>query len=505
MKIEISRTSKIPVYLQISDQIRRQILSGEIPAGQRLPSERKLAEHLGVNRTTVLNAFEILKAEGLLDAFVGNGTVVRQTERKDGAASILPHAEPVWNQLFSRYAGRFESGLVRELLTLASRTDVISFATGIASPDSGPAQIMEGLEKEVFSKENIRALLHSPTEGFLSLRRVLCGLMQKRGVYCRTDEVMLLAGSQQGIDLAARVFLDPGDIVVMEEPTYFPAIQVFKTAGARIMTVPVDEQGMKVDVLEQLLDRYRPKLIYTIPTYQNPTGTEMSLERRRRLVELAGRHNVIVLEDDAYGDLCYDGSQLPLLKSLDGGGYVIYLSTFSKNVYSGLRLGWIAADKKIIGQFSSSKQLMDLHSCSLSQWLIERFISNGAMTAHLRKVCAEYRERRDLMLSALSSCAPAGTTWNTPRGGYYIWCRLPRGISANKLLIKAAEYQVTFIPGAPFFASGEGDEFIRLNFTYAPESKIDEGVRLLCRAMKELLEDSTCGEHDSVAEVNPIV
>ncbi len=504
MRITIARESKTPVYIQIADQIRRQIEIGEIPDGQHLPSERKLAALLGVNRTTVLNAYSELKADGLLGAHVGNGTIVQRIldEKNDHKAGS---SEPVWNQMFSQYAARFDSSLVKELLELASRTDFISFATGIASPDSGPIDILDGFENALAQKENIRALLHSPTEGFLSLRRAMCAVMQKRGVYCNYEEVMMLSGSQQGIDLAARVFLDPGDIVVIEEPTYFPAIQLFRTAGARIMTVPVDENGMKVDVLEQLLHRYRPKLIYTIPTYQNPTGTEMSLDRRKRLVELARQFNVVILEDDAYGDLCYEGSQLPLLKALDNSGYVVYLSTFSKNVYSGLRLGWLAADKRIIKAFSSSKQLMDLHSSSLSQWLIERFVLSGGLGTHMKAICLEYKERRDIMFDALSRYAPRGVTWNRPKGGYYIWCRLPIGLSANKLISKAAEYKVSFIPGTPFFNSEQGDDYIRLNFTYAPKDRIEEGIKLLCKAMKELLSDAADTNDESISEVNPIV
>lgn len=505
MKIDITRESKMPVYIQIAGQIRRQIETGEIPAGQRLPSERKLAELLGVNRTTILNAYGELKAEGLLGSYVGNGTVVQNAsvERNDQIRHVS--SEPVWNQVFSQYAGRFDSGLVKELLELASRLDFISFATGIASPDSGPIGILSGLEEALSEKENIRALLHSPTEGFLSLRRAMCAVMQKRGVYVNPEEVMMLAGSQQGIDLAARIFLDPGDIVVIEEPTYFPAIQVFKNAGARIMTVPVDENGLKVDVLEQLLHRYRPKLIYTIPTYQNPTGTEMSLERRKCVIELARRFNVVILEDDAYGDLCYEGSQLPLLKALDDGGHVIYLSTFSKNVYSGLRLGWLAADKRIIKVFSDAKQLMDLHSSSLSQWMIERFVLSGGLDAHMKKVCVEYKERRDIMCDALSRYAPKGLSWNRPKGGYYIWCCLPNGLSSNKLIQKAAEYKVSFIPGAPFFFSEQGDDYLRLNFTFAPKSRIEEGIKLLCLAMKELLQNKTDDAYEHINEINPIV
>jgi DNA-binding transcriptional MocR family regulator len=489
-------------------------LSGEIPDGQRLPSERQLAERLGVNRTTVLNALEQLKSEGLVDARVGSGTVVRRVggeERGDetagsaSARSANTGSAPVWNQLFSQYAVRFESGLVKELLALASRADVISFATGIAAPDSGPVEILRGLEAALLRKENTRALLHSPTEGFLSLRAELCRLMQERGVFCHPEEVMMLAGSQQGIDLAARIFLDPGDIVVIEEPTYFPAIQVFKTAGARIMTVPVDADGMRVDILEQLLGRFRPKLIYTNPTYHNPTGSVLSVERRQKLVALAARHNVVVLEDDAYGDLCYEGSQPSLLKALDRDGHVMYLSTFSKNVYSGLRLGWMVADRKIIQKFSFAKQLVDLHSSSLSQWMIERFVADGGMTAHLSKICVEYAARRDLMLSALNHHAPEGMSWTRPSGGYYVWCRLPEGLSANDLVAKAAEYHVAFIPGGPFFHSGQGDGFIRLNFTYAPKEKIEDGVRLLCKAVKALVTETTSVGGETAADINPIV
>jgi DNA-binding transcriptional MocR family regulator len=503
MKLDIVRNSKTPVYIQIAGQIRRQIETGEIPAGQRLPSERKLAEHLGVNRTTVLNAYAELKAEGLVGSHVGNGTIVQRIGDEDKTVEAIA-AAPVWNQIFSRYAGRFDSGLVKELLAVASRPDLISFATGIASPDSGPTEILEGLEAALTQKENIRALMHSPTEGFMSMRRAVCGLMQRRGVYCSPEEVMVLAGSQQGIDLASRIFVDPGDIVVLEEPTYFPAIQLFRSVGARIMTVPVDGSGMKTEVLEQLLHRYRPKLIYTIPTHQNPTGTDLSLERRKHLVEMAQRFNVIILEDDAYGGIEFEDSSLPLLKSLDHGGFVVYLSSFSKNVYSGLRLGWMMADKRIIRAFSSAKQLMDLHSGSLSQWLAERFILSGGFDMHMKRICAEYRERRDMMISALSGYAPKGVECNKPKGGYYIWCRLPEGLSANKLVVKAAEYGVSFIPGGPFFYSEPGDGYIRLNFTYAPKNRIEEGIKLLCKAMKELLEHPN-DAYERLAEVTPIV
>ncbi|ATW26768.1 PLP-dependent aminotransferase family protein [Candidatus Formimonas warabiya] len=505
MHVTIKRETDTPAYMQIFEQIRRQILSGELLSGFRLPPERKLAESLGVNRTTVVNAYRKLKAEGLIGSQVGRGTVVLSYPQEDLNSGTGNMQEPVWNQVFSQYSNGFDSCIVKDLLTLASRKDVISFATGIASPETGPIQALAGIEHEIVEKKNYRALLHTPTEGFSSLREAVCGLMQKRGVSCQWDETMLLSGSQQGIDLAARIMIDPGDVVVVEEPSFFPAVQAFKTMGARIMGIPIDDRGMRVDVLEQLLHRYRPKLIYTIPTFHNPSGTEMELERRRQLVELAYKYRVLIIEDDAYGDLCYEGRALPALKSLDHDGYVVYLSTFSKTVYSGLRLGWMVAHKEVVKKFAAAKQVMDLHSSSLSQWIVERFIASGGLDAHIPKVCREYRIKRDTMYDALSKYAPADLIWNRPRGGYYIWCKLPPGISAAKLISKAAERKVVFVPGSPFFSSGQGDDFLRLNFTFAPRKDVDEGVQRLCEAMKELLDNSDHQEIGPDLEINPIV
>ena len=505
MRLGINRENNTPIYIQIFEQIRRQILSGELLPGFRLPPERKLADSLGVNRTTVLNAYRELKAEGLVGSRVGNGTIVLSYLQDEPDSLGKTSQEPAWNQIFSHHSGDFESYILKDLLTLASRKDVISFATGIASPETGPLQAFIGIEHELVDNRNYKALLHSPTEGFASLREAISNLMHKRGVYCQYDEIMLLSGSQQGLDLAARIMLDPGDIVVVEEPSFFPAIQAFKSIGARVMGIPMDEKGMRIDLLEQLLQRYRPKLIYTIPTFHNPSGTEMELERRKRLVELAYKYRVIVIEDDAYGDLCYEGHPLPLLKSMDNDGYVIYLSTFSKNIYAGLRLGWMVAHKKVVKKFAAAKQIMDLHSSSLSQWIIERFITSGGLDSHIPRLCKDYRVKRDAMYDALAKNAPADLIWNRPRGGYYIWCKLPSGVSASKLMFKAAERKVAFVPGTPFFTSGQGDDFIRLNFTFAVLKDITEGVQRLCEAMKELMEEYDSSDDYPTLEINPIV
>ncbi|MEQ8176584.1 MAG: PLP-dependent aminotransferase family protein [Syntrophomonadaceae bacterium] len=505
MKLTVNRDSDIPFYMQIAGQIKRQIISGEIIPGFRLPPERKLAESLGINRTTVLNAYRELKAEGLVGSRVGQGTVVLSLLRDEAAGIQNRVPEPPWNQIFSKYAHGIDSFIVKDLLTLANRKDVISFATGIAAPDSGPIQALAGIEHDIVEQKNYRGLLHSPTEGFSTLREAICGLMQPRGVYCHHDEVMLLAGSQQGIDLTSRIMLDPGDIVLVEEPSFFPAIQAFRAAGTRVVGVPMDERGMRVDMLEPILHRYQPKLIYTIPNFHNPTGSEMSLERRKQLLELAYKHRVLILEDDAYADLCYDGQPLPTLKSMDSEGYVIYLSTFSKTIYSGLRLGWMVAHKKAIKKFAAAKQIMDLHSSSLSQWIVERFIVEGGLKRHIPVICQEYRVKRDAMYDALVQYAPPDARWNRPRGGYYIWCRLPEKVNASRLVGKAAERKVVFVPGSAFYAAEQGDEYVRLNFTFAPLKDIGEGIKRLCEAMKELKESNDESSGDEPVEISPIV
>ncbi|HEY9062772.1 MAG TPA: PLP-dependent aminotransferase family protein [Pseudobacteroides sp.] len=505
IKIAIDKSINTPIYIQIFEQIREQIIRGQLISGFKLPPERKLADSLGVNRSTVLNAYRELKAEGLVESRVGNGTVVLSSIQEE-SSNANEFKEPTWNHIFSQYSAGFDSHLVKDLLTLASRKDVISFATGVAAPESGPIEALEGIEREIIENRNFRALFHTPTEGFTSLRTAISGLMHRRGVYCSYEEVMVLSGSQQGIDIAARVILDPGDIVVVEEPTFFPAVQAFKAIGARILSVSIDENGMRIDVLEQLLQRYRPKLIYTMPSFHNPSGVDMELDRRRRLIELANRYRILIMEDDAYGDLCYDGHQLPLLKSMDSSGYVVYISTFSKNVYSGLRLGWMVAHKKVVERFAAVKQVTDLHSSSLSQTIIERFILSGGIDRHMAKICREYKQKRDIMCDALSKYAPKGMTWSRPKGGYYVWCKLPEGVSALELVPKAAEKNVAFIPGSAFYASpGLEDGNLRLNFTFAALKDIDKGVFRLCEAIKELMQASKKDDIYTDIEINPIV
>ncbi|MDY7041545.1 MAG: PLP-dependent aminotransferase family protein, partial [Chloroflexota bacterium] len=455
------------------------------PEGSRLPPQRELASALGVNRTTVISAYQELAADGLVDATIGRGTVVRATARPAPPAQTSPLP---WAEVFSLRTRATCDPLIRDMMALCARQDVISFAAGVPAPDLYPLHDFRAVVDEVLSKDGRTLLQHCPTEGHFPLREWLAERMAERGARVSARNVLVLSGSQQGLDLVTRLLLDPGDVVVTESPSYLGVLQVFRAAGVRLLTVPLDEQGMQVDQLEQILARSRPKLIYTLPTLQNPTGVTLSLERRSQLLALAQRYQVPILEDDPYGELRYEGRPIPTLKAMDHHGHILYLSTFSKTLFPGLRLGWLAAPEQVIERLALIKQLTDLHTNTLGQWALVEFCRRGSLDEHLARLRSAYPRRRDAMCAALERHCPQGMTWNRPEGGFYLWCRLPENLPARELLTEAARRQVAFTVGDAFHVDGSGQNWIRLNFTYHTEEVITEGVKRLGQAMKAVLQ-----------------
>jgi 2-aminoadipate transaminase len=488
MQISIDRGDNTPIYRQITRQIRDMILSGKLPAGFRLPPERRLANALNVTRTTVVTAYDELKSEGLIDARVGRGTVVLSAKNPDPARGVS--RQLIWSHHFRDEGARHPDPLVRNLLEMSMRPGVISLAVGLPSPQYVPHVLIRSLITEIMQEAGSLVLLQTPTEGHPPLREALARWLTTRGLNCTAEEVLVLSGSQQGLQLAARVFLSPGDTVIVEAPTYFGAIEAFRKAGARLVTVPIDSDGMQVDVLASLLRHHRPQLIYTMPTFQNPSGVVMSLERRRQLLELAGGYGIPILEEDTYAELRYDGTSIPSLKAMDEASAVMNLGTFSKILFPGLRLGWLIAPRQVIRRFALSKQTEDLHSTTLGQWAIERLITAGHLESHLVSIRAAYRNRRDAMGKALEAGIVDDLTWRVPRGGFYFWCELPRNVDRARLSAKAAELAVSFLPGDPCFVD-EPSHCVRLNFTFAPQKDIEEGVVRFLRAVKE----STSTQH----------
>ncbi len=505
MLIHIDRDSSLPIYLQITKQIREMILDSVLPAGYKLPPERKLAEILEVNRSTVLNAYRELKADGFIGARIGQGTVVLPVSR-DREKTAPEAGEPLsWRQLFGEGSLRYHDPITRDLMELTSRRDVISFAAGMAAPEFYPLKDFKEIQEAIEGEHASNALSYGPTEGYYSLRESISQLMKSRGVFASPDQVLILSGSQQGLDLIARSFIDPGDVVMVEEPTFYCALQIFKGAGARVLGIPVDDRGIRTDILESLLMRYRPKFIYTLPTFQNPSGLVMDMERRRKLLDLAYKFQVPVVEDDPYGELRYEGKSLPTLKALDDREHVIYLSTFSKVLFPGLRVGWALAPKAVVYQMALVKQMTDIHTGSLSQCIIHSYLKKDLLGKHIKKVAGEYLARRDAMLQALARYAPPEMKWNTPEGGFFIWCRLPEGMSLSRLMTRAFEKKVAFITGTPFFWDEQADKYIRLNFTYHGPDIIKEGVKRIMEAVEETLAETKKLKTETNIEMRPIM
>ncbi len=477
LDISIDRGTALPVYVQIQRRFSELIRSGQLPEGTLLPPERRLARELGLNRSTVLAAYRGLKAEGLVDAHVGRGTVVLPVGDGNGGAA----APLAWSQL-AREAPAAPEPLLRDLLALTERQEVVSLAVGLPAAELLPLDVLRDVQEGLLVEHGGQLLLHSPTEGVSSFRDAIARHLGSRGLETTASEVLVTSGSQQGLHLVARVFLDPGDVVVVEEPTYFGALEAFRHARARVLAVPTDEEGMRTDLLESLLGRLRPKLLYTLPTFQNPSGRVMSLERRHHLLALARRHQVPVLEDDPYSDLAYEGAVPPSLAALDGAGHVIYLSSFSKILFPGLRVGFLVAPRPALRLLALAKQGVDLHSNTPGQHIVERFLAEGHLARHLERCRREYAARRDVMLEALAPLKRQGLAWSRPTGGFYVWCRLPDNLAPGRLAAEAAAEGVTYLPGEACFAGGTAEHHLRLNFTSQPPERIREGLGRLRRA-----------------------
>ncbi len=483
MSLELDRTSKIPFYQQIVQQLRDAILADVLPAGSLLPPERRLADELGVNRSTVLNAYRELKRDGLVEARVGRGTEVLARPAADAglpAAAALP-----WRQLLRDRAGAPVDSLTRDLLERAGDRDVVPLSVGLPSPDLVPVKELGEVQAALADALGPQLYMHTPTEGLPELRRALAEHLLARGINCGPDEVLVVSGSQQGIDLTVRAFCAPGDAVIVEEPTYFGSLEIFRAAGVRLIPVPVDEHGMVTEALAAALKRHAPRLIYVQPSYQNPTGATLSPARRVHLLDLAARHQVPVLEDDVYRELGYSGESPPPLRALDRHGVVLYLGTVSKVMAPGLRVGWVVAPPAVGRRLAVAKQGLDLHSSTLGQWLVARFLEEGRYDAHAARVRPIYARRCDRLITALAEDPDAGLSWARPRGGLSLWCRLPDRTDRRLLLTRAAEAGVSFIPGACCFPCGVEDVYARLNYSFPAEADLATGAARFLTAVRE--------------------
>ena len=402
-----------------------------------------------------------------------------------------------WSDLYSQRLGRMTTSIIREILKVAQSPDVISLSGGWPEAALFPIAQLEEVASYVLRQTPRASLQYGLTDGDLGLRELIAQHMQAQGVPASPANIVITSGSQQAIDLFGRIMLDEGDAVIVESPTFLGALQSFRAYGPRFIPLPIDGDGACVDELPALIAQHRPKLMYLLPTFQNPAGVCMSLERRQRVVEIASELGVPIIEDDPYGQLRYSGEPLPLLAALDSalcstttpcvGSTVVYLSSFSKTLAPGMRVAWAVAREDVARQLIMAKQGADLMTCALTQAMAAEFMRRGWLPAQVARIRDTYRERRDAMCDAIDEFFPAEASYYKPEGGLFLWVLLPEGLDAMEILPEAAAHNVAYVPGQPFFVDGRGANTLRMSFASVPPDTIGEGVRRVGEVIKARL------------------
>jgi len=391
-----------------------------------------------------------------------------------------------------KYARRMEhlqASEIREILKVTERPDMISFAGGLPAPELFPVEEIITVNRIVLEEQGSKALQYTTTEGYTPLRKWIANRMNSRlGTSVDFENILLTHGSQQALDLSGKVFLDEGDVVLCESPTYLAAISAFRAYGCEFIEVPTDNDGMIPDELERILaTTERVKIIYVIPDFQNPTGRTWSLERRERLVKTAVKHQVVVVEDNPYCELRFEGEALPSVKSFDQVGCVLCLGTFSKIFCPGYRIGWVAGDKSTIEKYVMVKQGADLQCNTIAQMEIAKYLELYDVNEHIAKIREVYRRRRDLTVKTMEEEFPPEVVFTRPHGGLFAWVELPTNVNSRDVLIKSLEKKVAFVPGGSFFPNGGKENTFRINFSNMPENRIVEGLKSLAQVLREFV------------------
>jgi DNA-binding transcriptional MocR family regulator len=465
------RTSR-PLYSHLVSLLEGAISRGDLPSGTKVPPERELAQRLRISRTTVVSAYRELESRGLLRGYVGRGTFV--------CAAPEPSGTPfAWRGKIASAALRSSDSTLRDAIRHSSDARLLSLAAGEPAIDCFPTASFQQAIDQVLKRDARAVWRHGPTEGQPILREAIAERFD-----VPAESVLVIAGAQQGLDLLARCLVDPGDAVILDRPGYLGAIQSFRAAGAKL--IGWDVLRADVDELEDLMLRYRPKLIYTNPTFQNPTGVTLSIRTRREVLKLAERYRVPIVEDGTYRELYFTEAPPPSLRELDEQNLVIHLNSFSKVMAPGLRLGWLSAAPSIVDQIAIIKQRLDPHTQNLVQFAMARLIREGNFDGHLMTLRSEHAKRCAAMLSSLQRHVPTMTLrFTRPAGGLYLWCRLLPGISARLLLDRALAAGVAFVPGTAFYPDTAGDSEIRICFSSVLPTAVDEAVRRLASGLAD--------------------
>ena len=389
-----------------------------------------------------------------------------------------------WQKKYCERVGHMYGSMTRKLMHLIADPDVISFGGGLPASDLFPLERVKQVVDDTLESDGAAILQYGTSEGYGPLRRAVAERYVQRGFDITDENVLVTSGAQQGIDLVSKILIDKGDAVLVEDPTFLTALQAFSLFQARYLTVPVDGEGMRVDLLPEILRDNDVKFIYVMPNFQNPSGVTLSLERRKELLKTAQQYGVPILEDDPYGELRYSGEALPTLKELDDGEQVMYLSSFSKVLSPGMRVCALIAPDEVMGKLVFAKQAADLHTDNLAQRIVYGFLERDFLDPHIQVIINSYRTRRDAMLQAMDEHFPAEVSWTKPDGGIFLWVTLPEGMDAMDLFERAVRAKVAYVPGSCYYANGGGDNKMRLNFSASDEERIELGIQRLAKVIE---------------------
>src|SRR5499433_2801592 len=492
LPVHLQPESHVPLYVQLRDQLRALVHAGDLRPGDRIPASRELATMLGVHRTTVANAYAELESEGLIQGHVGRGTFIRGN---GNGLKITPPAPPVlgggegirWELLFADERG--EEVLNRIMASVP--VDAISFVMARPAPEHFPVEELQLCVNAVLRREAIDVLNLGPSDGYPPLKEALLEVLRQEGISARDENLLITDGCQQSLDLISKAFVRPGDSVILENPAYPGAVATFNGARARCLGVPVQTHaepggslGIDLEALEATLAANRVKLMVLTPDFQNPTGTSIPLSSRRKILEIATRYQVAVVEDHIYGRLHHRDERIPSLKQLDRSNVVIHIDSFAKVAFPGLRVGWIVAPAAAVERLRLVKQTTDLHTDQLAQATLAEFLRRGWFTKHLAKMRKVYASRLTACDEALRKNMPEECRWTRPEGGMCLWLELPPGFDASELLIHAKERGVLFAPGRYFYVQSPLPNALRLGFAGLDEKQITRGVATLAELLR---------------------
>lgn len=487
-----------PLYLQIREGLRREIVAGTMAPGNRLPSTRQLASDLRVSRITVANAYAELEAEGLIEAKAGSGTFVLPSWNwtlAQGLETVRDFDGPSrWQERLRDGPSMARDQVLREALRSPATDGIVSFAGSRGDVRLFPAAEFRRTITQVLHEDGAVALDYELSEGYLPLRQALARYLWNQGICAGPKEILITAGAQQAIELVARALLEPGDRVIVESPTYPGALVTFESRRAVVIGVPLDAEGMQADALEREIERTQPRLIYTVPTFHNPTGCVMSASRRCQVVRLAHQYGVPILEDEYLREVRFGNPIPPPLAICDRYGDVIHVGSFSKSLMPSLRLGYVVARGPILERLVAFRRALDICSSALLQRALCRYLESGAMHSHWKRVSRVYRRRQAVMNAALRRHFPAGARWTTVDGGLVLWVEVPPGISVARLFHEAQQAGISFAVGEAFFPRSEDQPFMRLNFAALDEARIERGVGALGELLRRQLKEQERGD-----------